>query len=155
MLTRRPLCPGTSENARTRPYRPENPRHPAEGRPPVHDRARPARGPVGHALQPNACAAWKRERVITGYHARVDPRALGRPLLVFVELKLAAKSNDAFERVKKELAFVPEVMECHLGVRRLRLPDQGAASPRWATTGGCSATSCSSCRRRPSRAATW
>ena len=56
----------------------------------------------------------EREGVITGYHARVDPRALGRPLLVFVELKLAAKSNDAFERVKKELAFVPEVMECHL-----------------------------------------
>ena len=56
----------------------------------------------------------EREGVITGYHARVDPRALGRPLLVFVELKLAAKSNDAFERVKKELAYVPEVMECHL-----------------------------------------
>ena len=56
----------------------------------------------------------ERDGVITGYHARVDPRALGRPLLVFVELKLAAKSNDAFERVKKELAFVPEVMECHL-----------------------------------------
>jgi len=56
----------------------------------------------------------EREGAITGYHARVDPRALGRPLLVFVELKLAAKSNDAFERVKKELAFVPEVMECHL-----------------------------------------
>ncbi len=56
----------------------------------------------------------EREGAITGYHARVDPRALGRPLLVFVELKLAAKSNDAFEHVKKELAFVPEVMECHL-----------------------------------------
>lgn len=56
----------------------------------------------------------ERAGVITGYHARVDPRALGRPLLVFVELKLAAKSNDAFERVRKELAFVPEVMECHL-----------------------------------------
>ena len=56
----------------------------------------------------------EREGVITGYHARVDPRALGRPLLVFVELKLSAKSNDTFDRVKKELAYVPEVMECHL-----------------------------------------
>jgi len=56
----------------------------------------------------------EREGVITGYHARVDPRALGRPLLVFVELKLAAKSTATFDRVKKELAFVPEVMECHL-----------------------------------------
>ncbi|WP_341648119.1 winged helix-turn-helix transcriptional regulator [Thauera humireducens] len=56
----------------------------------------------------------EREGIITGYHARVDPCALGRPLLVFVELKLSAKSNDTFDRVKKELAYVPEVMECHL-----------------------------------------
>jgi Lrp/AsnC family leucine-responsive transcriptional regulator len=56
----------------------------------------------------------EREGIITGYHARVDPRALGRSLLVFVELKLSAKSNDTFDRVKKELAYVPEVMECHL-----------------------------------------
>ena len=56
----------------------------------------------------------EREGIITGYHARADPRALGRPLLVFVELKLSAKSNDTFDRVKKELAYVPEVMECHL-----------------------------------------
>src|SRR5690606_31291646 len=56
----------------------------------------------------------EREGVISGYHACVDPHALGRALLVFVELKLSAKSNDAFDRVKKEVAFVPEVMECHL-----------------------------------------
>jgi Lrp/AsnC family transcriptional regulator, leucine-responsive regulatory protein len=56
----------------------------------------------------------ERDGVITGYYARVDPRALGVPLLVFVEIKLSAKSNDVFDRVKKELQFVPEVMECHL-----------------------------------------
>ena len=56
----------------------------------------------------------EREGVITGYHARVDPRALGKPLLVFVEIKLSMKSADVFDRVKKELLFVPEVMECHL-----------------------------------------
>jgi len=69
-------------------------------------------------LSPTPCTErvrrLEREGVITGYHARVDPRALGRPLLVFVELRLSAKSNDAFDRVKKELAYVPEVMECHL-----------------------------------------
>ena len=68
------------------------------------------RRPVHRARAPPGARGAR----FTGYHARVDPRALGRPLLVFVELKLAAKSNDAFERVKKELAFVPEVMECHL-----------------------------------------
>lgn len=56
----------------------------------------------------------EREGVITGYHARVDPHALGKNLLVFVEIKLSAKSGEVFDRVKKELAFVPEVMECHL-----------------------------------------
>jgi Lrp/AsnC family leucine-responsive transcriptional regulator len=56
----------------------------------------------------------EREGVITGYYARVDPHALGKSLLVFVEIKLSAKSGDVFDRVKKELMFVPEVMECHL-----------------------------------------
>lgn len=56
----------------------------------------------------------EREGVITGYHAHVNPHALGKNLLVFVEIKLSAKSGEVFDRVKKELAFVPEVMECHL-----------------------------------------
>lgn len=56
----------------------------------------------------------EREDVITGYHARVSPKALGKNLLVFVEIKLSAKSGEVFERVKREMLFVPEVMECHL-----------------------------------------
>ncbi|NMF99960.1 winged helix-turn-helix transcriptional regulator [Aromatoleum toluolicum] len=56
----------------------------------------------------------EREGVITGYHAHVNPHALGKNLLVFVEIKLSAKSAEVFDRVKKELSFVPEVMECHL-----------------------------------------
>lgn len=56
----------------------------------------------------------EREGVITGYHAHVNPHALGRGLLVFVEIKLSAKSGEVFERVKNEMRDVPEVMECHL-----------------------------------------
>jgi len=56
----------------------------------------------------------EREGVITGYHARVNPTALGKNLLVFLEIKLSAKSGDVFDKVKKELLYVPEVMECHL-----------------------------------------
>ncbi len=56
----------------------------------------------------------EKEGVITGYHARVSPRALGKTLLVFVEIKLAAKSDEVFERIKREMQFVPEVLECHL-----------------------------------------
>lgn len=56
----------------------------------------------------------EREGVIMGYHARVNPAALGKNLLVFLEIKLSAKSGDVFDKVKKELLYVPEVMECHL-----------------------------------------
>ena len=56
----------------------------------------------------------EREGVISGYHARVNPAALGKNLLVFLEIKLSAKSGDVFDKVKKELLYVPEVMECHL-----------------------------------------
>jgi Lrp/AsnC family leucine-responsive transcriptional regulator len=56
----------------------------------------------------------ERDGVITGYYARVDPAALGLSLLVFVEIKLSAKSGDVFDKVKKQLQFVPEVLECHL-----------------------------------------
>ncbi|MGE8682508.1 MAG: winged helix-turn-helix transcriptional regulator [Achromobacter marplatensis] len=56
----------------------------------------------------------EREGVIKGYHARVNPAALGKNLLVFLEIKLSAKSGDVFDKVKKELLYVPEVMECHL-----------------------------------------
>jgi len=54
------------------------------------------------------------EGVITGYHARVAPNALGKKLLVFVEITLAAKSGEVFDKVRKELLHVPDVQECHL-----------------------------------------
>lgn len=69
-------------------------------------------------LSTSACAErvrrLERDKVITGYHARVDPAKVGKSLLVFVEIKLSAKSGDVFEKVRSELLLVPEVMECHL-----------------------------------------
>ena len=56
----------------------------------------------------------ERNGVITGYYARVAPHALGKNLLVFLEIKLSAKSEHVFEKVKRDLAHVPEVLECHL-----------------------------------------
>ena len=56
----------------------------------------------------------EREGVISGYHAHVSPEALGKTLLVFVEIKLSAKSGDVFDKVRKELLHMPEVLECHL-----------------------------------------
>lgn len=56
----------------------------------------------------------ERTGVITGYHAHLSPEALGKTLLVFVELKLSSKSEDVFDKVRKELLHVPDVLECHL-----------------------------------------
>ncbi len=56
----------------------------------------------------------ERSGVITGYHARIDPKAIGKTLLVFVEITLSAKSGEVFEAVRKELLHMPQVMECHL-----------------------------------------
>ena len=56
----------------------------------------------------------ERSGVITGYHARIDPHAVGKTLLVFVEITLSSKSGEVFEAVRKQLLHMPEVMECHL-----------------------------------------
>lgn len=71
---------------------------------------------IGLSTSPCAERVRRLERagVITGYHARVDPRALGKSLLVFVEITLAQKSGEVFDRVRRELHTLPEVMECHL-----------------------------------------
>jgi Lrp/AsnC family leucine-responsive transcriptional regulator len=52
--------------------------------------------------------------VILGYHARLDPHALGLKLLVFVELKLSTKSGAIFSKFKQEILKLPSVLECHL-----------------------------------------
>jgi Lrp/AsnC family transcriptional regulator, leucine-responsive regulatory protein len=56
----------------------------------------------------------ERDGFITGYHARLNPQAMGQSLLVFVEIKLAAKSGQMFEEFKKEVRKLPNVLECHL-----------------------------------------
>jgi Lrp/AsnC family leucine-responsive transcriptional regulator len=71
---------------------------------------------VGLSATPCAERVRRLERngVITGYHARVSPQALGKTLLVFLEIKLSAKSDAVFEKIRKELDGMPDVMECHL-----------------------------------------
>lgn len=56
----------------------------------------------------------EREGVIMGYHARLNPAHVDRNLLVFLEIKLSAKSGDVFDQVAKSLVEIPEVLECHL-----------------------------------------
>ena len=56
----------------------------------------------------------ERDGIITGYYARINPALVDKNLLVFLEIKLSAKSGDVFDRVAHDLAQIPEVLECHL-----------------------------------------
>ncbi len=56
----------------------------------------------------------ERDGVIIGYFARVDPAQLGASLLVFVEITLDHKNGNMFEKFRREVMKVPEVLECHL-----------------------------------------
>jgi Lrp/AsnC family leucine-responsive transcriptional regulator len=56
----------------------------------------------------------ERDRFILGYHAQLNPHAFGQALLVFVEIKLNAKSGAMFEAFKREVRKLPNVLECHL-----------------------------------------
>ena len=74
----------------------------------------------------------ERDGVISGYHARLNPHALGQSLLVFVEIKLRSKSGNIFEDFRREVALIPQIMECHLVsgeydyLIKVRLPDMSA-----------------------------
>lgn len=71
---------------------------------------------IGLSTSPCSQRVKRLERagVITGYHARLNAEAVGRPLLVFVEITLAEKSEQIFKKVRDELQNMPEVLECHL-----------------------------------------
>lgn len=56
----------------------------------------------------------ERDRVITGYYARVNPEVLDAGLLVFVEISMSSKSERTFDEFRKEVLCVPQVLECHL-----------------------------------------
>ena len=74
----------------------------------------------------------ERDNLITGYHAHLNPHALGQSLLVFVELKLRSKSGNIFEDFKREVLKIPQILECHLisgeydYLIKVRLPNMSA-----------------------------
>jgi Lrp/AsnC family transcriptional regulator, leucine-responsive regulatory protein len=52
----------------------------------------------------------EREGVITGYHASVDPRAVGFPIAVLVRIRPSTRQLQKIPDLARE---VPEVVECH------------------------------------------
>ena len=74
----------------------------------------------------------ERDNFITGYHARLNPKLLGKGLLILVELKLRSKSGNIFEDFRREVMRIPQILECHLVsgeydyLIKVRLPDMSA-----------------------------
>ncbi len=56
----------------------------------------------------------ERDGVIQSYHARLDPTAIGLPLLVFLAIKTKRATAKDNEHFKREVAKLPQVLECHM-----------------------------------------
>ena len=52
----------------------------------------------------------ERDGVITGYHAAVDPKAIGYPLAAVVRVAPATRQFDKIREIARD---TPEVVECH------------------------------------------
>lgn len=58
--------------------------------------------------------ALEEQGVITGYTATLNRKHLGLANEFFVEVSLAAQTEEAFEKFEKAVQRVPEILECHL-----------------------------------------
>lgn len=69
-------------------------------------------------LSPSAChrrvQRLEKEGYIRDYVAMLDPRKIGLPTTAFVEITLSGQADELLEAFEREVALVPEVLECHL-----------------------------------------
>ena len=70
------------------------------------------------ALSPSAChrrvQRLEREGVIRNYVALLNPRAVDRRATVFVEITLTGQADEILEAFERQVALIPDVLECHL-----------------------------------------
>ena len=69
-------------------------------------------------LSPSAChrrvQRLERDGVIDGYVALLDPRKVGLPTTVFVEITLSTQADEVLDAFERAVANIPDVLECHL-----------------------------------------
>jgi Lrp/AsnC family leucine-responsive transcriptional regulator len=69
-------------------------------------------------LSPSAChrrvQRLEDEGFIAGYVALLDTRKMGRLTTVFVEITLQSQAEDLLDAFEREVARVPDLLECHL-----------------------------------------
>lgn len=56
----------------------------------------------------------EQEGYIRDYVALLDERRMGRPTTVFVEITLSGQADEVLEAFEREVARVPDILECHL-----------------------------------------
>ena len=69
-------------------------------------------------LSPSAChrrvQRLEAEGYIRDYVALLDPRKVGVPTTVFVEITLQGQADEVLDAFEKSVARIPDVLECHL-----------------------------------------
>jgi DNA-binding Lrp family transcriptional regulator len=58
--------------------------------------------------------ALEESGVIKGYHAELDPGALGYSIMVFALVSLRSQAEDDLRAFEAHVANLPEVRECHM-----------------------------------------
>ncbi|WP_419827151.1 Lrp/AsnC family transcriptional regulator [Sphingomonas sp.] len=58
--------------------------------------------------------ALEQDGVIRGYHARLDPGALGYGIAIFALVSLRSQAEDALRAFEAHVDTLPEVRECHM-----------------------------------------
>ncbi|GAB4262355.1 MAG: Lrp/AsnC family transcriptional regulator [Pararhodobacter sp.] len=70
------------------------------------------------ALSPSAChrrvQRLEAEGFIAQYVALLDPRKIGKPTTVFVEITLSSQSDEVLDAFEKAIKRIPDLLECHL-----------------------------------------
>ncbi|KFI30591.1 AsnC family transcriptional regulator [Haematobacter missouriensis] len=56
----------------------------------------------------------EQEGYIRDYVALLDERRMGVPTTVFVEITLSGQADEVLEAFEREVARVPDILECHL-----------------------------------------
>lgn len=69
-------------------------------------------------MSPAACLErvrrLKKRKVILGYSTLIDPAAVDRGLLIFIEVVLDRTTGDLFDAFAEQARKTPEIMECHM-----------------------------------------
>ena len=69
-------------------------------------------------LSPSAChrrvQRLEEDGFIAAFVALLDARKLGRPTTVYVEITLISQAEDVLDAFEREVARVPDLLECHL-----------------------------------------